>query len=191
MTTDSVRVLGVSGSLRKGSFNTALLHAAIEIAAAEKLPISFEVADISAIPLYNEDLRVDGAFPAPVQKLREHIAAASAVLFVSPEYNYSLPGVLKNAIDWASRAPAQPFADKPFAVMGASGGMSGTMRMQYDLRQIAVFLNMHALNTPEVFVRNAKTMFNDDLTKLTDEPTRQAIAKQLAALVAWTNRLKA
>jgi len=190
MTTDSVRVLGVSGSLRKGSFNTALLRAAIEIADAEKLPITFETANIADIPVYNEDIRVDGSFPAPVQQFRDRIAAADAVLFVTPEYNFSVPGMLKNAIDWASRAPNQPFADKPFAMMGASGGMSGTMRAQYHLRQIAVFLNMHALNQNEVFVRNAKSVFNEDLTKLTDDAVRQVIAKQLAALVAWTRRLK-
>ncbi|MBX3233967.1 MAG: NAD(P)H-dependent oxidoreductase [Labilithrix sp.] len=190
MTTDSLRILGVSGSLRKASFNTALLRAAIAIAVEEKLPISFEIATIGDLPLYDEDVRAAG-LPAPVQRFRDRIAAADAILFVSPEYNFSIPGVLKNAIDWASRPPSQPFADKPCAVMGASGGMSGTMRMQYHLRQVAVFLNMHMLTGSEVFVRNAKTVFNDDLTKLTDEPTRQAVAKLLGALVAWTKRLQA
>lgn len=190
MTTDSVRVLGVPGSLRKGSFNRALLAAAIEIADQENLPITFAVAEIGDIPLYNEDLREGGSgFPPPVARLREQIAAADALLFVSPEYNFSMPGVLKNAIDWASRAPNQPFADKPFAMMGVSGGLSGTMRMQYHLRQTAVFLNMHPLNQPEVFLRNAKSLFSDDLTKLTDEATRQHVAKQLQALVQWTRRL--
>lgn len=190
MTTDSVKVLGVPGSLRKGSFNRALLRAAIEIAEAEKIPMTFTVAEIGDIPLYDDDLREKDGFPAPVARFREQIAAADAVLFVSPEYNYSVPGVLKNAIDWASRAPNQPFADKPFAVMGASGAMSGTMRMQYHLRQIAVFLDMHPLNQPEVFVRNGKTVFDADL-KLTDGPTKQVVAKQLNALVAWTRRLSA
>lgn len=189
LTTDSVRVLAVPGSLRKGSFNKALLHAAIEIAKTESLPLAFTVAEIGDIPLYNDDVRVEQGFPPPVARFRAEIAACDALLFVSPEYNYSVPGVLKNAIDWASRAPDQPFADKPFAVMGASGAMSGTMRMQYHLRQIAVFLNMHPLNQPEVFVRNAKSVFNDDLTKLTDEPTRQVVLKQLQALVTWTRRL--
>ncbi len=190
MTIETIRVLGISGSLRKGSFNSALLRAAIEIAEAEKLPLVFETADIQEIPVYNEDLRTSaGAFPPPVQAFREAIGRADAVLFVTPEYNYSITGVLKNAIDWASRAPAQPFAGKPYAVMGASGGMSGTMRAQYHLRQIAVFLDLHALNTPEVFVRNAKDMFDADL-KLTDAATRKVVAQQLAALVAWTRRLK-
>ena len=188
MTTDSVRVLAVPGSLRKASFNKALLRAAIEIAETEKLPIAFTVAEIGDIPLYNDDVRVEHGFPAPAARFRAEIAACDALLFVSPEYNYSVPGVLKNAIDWASRAPDQPFADKPFAVMGASGAMSGTMRMQYHLRQIAVFLNMHPLNH-EVFVRNAKSVFNEDLSRLTDEPTRQVVLKHLQALVTWTRRL--
>ena len=189
MTTDSVKVLAVPGSLRKGSFNRALLRAAIEIARTENIPMTFTVAEIGDFPLYDEDLREKDGFPPPVVRFREQIAAADAVLFVSPEYNYSVPGVLKNAIDWASRAPQQPFADKPYAVMGASGAMSGTMRMQYHLRQIAVFLNMHPLNQPEVFVRNAKTVFNEDLSELTDAATKQVVAKQLNALVAWTRRL--
>jgi len=187
MTTDSVRVLAVSGSLRRGSYNTALLRAAIEIAETEKLPIRFDVADIRDIPLYDDDLRAAG-YPEPVQKLRSSIAAADAILFVTPEYNFSVPGVLKNAIDWASRPPSQPFADKPFAVMGASGGMSGTMRAQYHLRQIAVFLDMHALNKPEIFVRNAKDAFDAD-GKLVDPTTRALVAEQLRALVDWTRRL--
>jgi len=188
MTTDSVRVLGAPGSLRKGSFNRALLQNAIEIAEAEKIPVTFTVAEIGDIPLYNADVQEKDGFPAPAVRFREQIAAANAILFVSPEYNYSVPGVLKNAIDWASRGPNQPFADKPFAVMGASGGASGTMRMQYHLRQIGVFLNMHPLNSPEIFVRNAKTMF-DDNGKLTDQATREHVAKLLNNLVTWTRRL--
>jgi chromate reductase len=187
MNTEPLRVLGIVGSLRKGSFNASLLRAAIEIAETEKLPLRFDVADIRSLPHYDDDTRAEG-FPEPVQKLRESIAAADAVLFVTPEYNYSVPGVLKNAIDWASRAPAQPFADKPFAVMGASGGPSGTMRAQYHLRQIAVFLDMHALNKPEVFVRNAKDIFDAD-GKLTDEATRKVVHQQLVALTDWTRRL--
>jgi chromate reductase, NAD(P)H dehydrogenase (quinone) len=108
---------------------------------------------------------------------------------VTPEYNYSIPGVLKNAIDWASRPPAQPFAGKPLAIMGASGGLSGTMRAQYHLRQIAVFLDMFPINKPEVFVRSAKDLI-DAQGKLTDEATRKVIADQLVALAAFTNRLR-
>lgn len=183
----TLRVLGISGSLRRGSFNTALLRAAAEIADAEQLPLRIELADLRPIPMYDDDLRATGV-PAPVEELRAAIAAADAVLFATPEYNYSVPGVLKNAIDWASRPPSQPFAGKPFAVMGASGGPSGTMRMQYHLRQIAVFLDMHPLNKPEVFVRNASALFDTE-GRLIDEATRKVIGEQLRALVAWTRRL--
>jgi chromate reductase len=187
---DSLRLLGVSGSLRKGSFNTSLLRAAVEIAAAEKLPLSIELADIHLIPPYDEDVRTAG-LPEPVERFREAIAAADALLIVTPEYNYSVPGVLKNAIDWASRpSPSgpHPLSDKPFALMGASGGIGGTMRAQYHFRQIAVFLDMHALNKPEVFVRNARAAF-DESGKLTDEATRKIVGQQLAALVDWTRRI--
>lgn len=187
MTTSSaIRVLGISGSLRKGSFNTALLRAAVELAPEG---MSIETADIRDIPLYDEDLRARG-LPAPVHALRERIGAADALLIVTPEYNFSLPGVLKNAIDWVSRPPAQPFAGKPFAMMGASGGLSGTMRAQYHLRQVAVFLDMHPLNKPEVFVRSAQEHFDAE-GKLTDEPTRKVVAEQLIALAAWTKKLRA
>ena len=187
MTTSStIRVLGISGSLRKGSFNTAVLRAAVELAPEG---MTIETAVIRDIPLYDEDLRVEG-LPGPVSAFRERIAAADALLIVTPEYNYSLPGVLKNAIDWASRPPAQPFAGKPLAIMGASGGPSGTMRAQYHLRQVAVFLDMHPLNKPEVFVRSAAERIDAE-GKLTDEPTRKVIAEQLVALAVWTRRLKA
>lgn len=188
MTTDSVRVLAVCGSLRKGSFNRALLDASLEIAKEANLQIDFEVGEWRDFPVFDADLLEKG-YPASVQKFRDQIAAADAVLFVSPEYNYSVPGGLKNAIDWASRAPAQPFNDKPYSVMGASGGMSGTMRMQYHLRQIAVFLNMHPLNGPEVFVRNAKDEFTADL-KLKNAATKDVVLKHLRALEEWTRMIK-
>ncbi|HVJ90846.1 MAG TPA: NADPH-dependent FMN reductase [Labilithrix sp.] len=187
MSTAPLRVLGISGSLRKGSFNTALLRAAIEIATNENLPLQFDVAEIRDIPLYDEDVRASG-LPAAVQRFRDAISAADALLFVTPEYNYSVPGVLKNAIDWASRPPAQPFANKPVAIMGASGGMGGTMRAQYHLRQISVFLDMHIVNKPEVFVRNAQNIF-DPHGKLTDEATRKVVLEQLRALIDWTRRI--
>lgn len=178
-----LNVIAISGSLRKGSFNTAVLRAAIELAPAG---MTITEHDIRDIPLYDEDLRASG-LPASVQRLRDAIAAAHAVLFVTPEYNYSVPGILKNAIDWASRPPEQPFAGKACAIMGASGGMSGTMRAQYHLRQIAVFLDLHVLNKPEVFVRNAGSLV-DASGKLTDEATRKMIGDQLVALAAWAKR---
>jgi chromate reductase len=184
-TNDTLRVLGISGSLRKGSYNTALLRVAVELAPPG---MTIDVADIREIPLYDEDVRAKG-LPQPVQALRDRIAASDAILFVTPEYNYSIPGVLKNAIDWASRPPAQPFADKPMAIMGASAGMGGTMRAQYHLRQVAVFLDMHPLNRPEVFVRSAGSFFDAE-GKLADEPTRKIIGEQPVALAAWTRRLR-
>lgn len=181
----TLRVLGISGSLRKGSFNTAVLRAAVELAPEG---MTIETADIRAIPAYDEDVRTAG-LPDAVKKLREAIAGADALLIVTPEYNYSIPGVLKNAIDWASRPPNQPFAGKPLAIMGASGGLGGTMRAQYHLRQVAVFLDMHPLNKPEVFVRSAQEKVDASGT-LTDEATRKVIGEQLVALAAWTRRLK-
>ena len=182
--TDGFVVLGISGSLRKGSFNTALLRAAIELASEG---VRFETADIGAIPLYNEDIRAAG-FPESVVKLREAIARANALLIVTPEYNYSVPGVLKNAIDWASRPPNQPFAGKPLGIMGASGGAGGTMRAQYHLRQMAVFLDMHPLNKPELFVRSAQAMF-DETGRLKDEPTRKLVLQHVEALQTWAKKL--
>ena len=183
---DVVRVLGISGSLRKASFNTALLRAAIAQAPAN---VAIEVASIADIPLYDEDVRAQG-FPGPVSRLRDQIAASDALLIVTPEYNYSVPGVLKNAIDWASRPPSQPFAGKALAIMGASGAGGGTMRAQYHLRQTAVYLDMHPLNKPEIFVRNAAGSFGPD-GKLTDETTKKLISQQLEALAVWARKLNA
>jgi chromate reductase len=179
-----VHILGISGSLRKQSFNTASLRASMSL-----LPpgVSMEIFDISAIPLYNEELYEQG-FPAPVQLMRDKIAAADALLFATPEYNYSIPGVLKNAIDWASRPPAQPFDGKPIAMMGASPGALGTARSQYHLRQVFIYLNGLILNRPEVMIAAAPSRF-DANGKLTDAATAEHIRKLLEALVAWTRRV--
>jgi chromate reductase, NAD(P)H dehydrogenase (quinone) len=174
------KVLGICGSLRKGSYNMAALRAAI----AQKPPgMTIEVADISQIPPYNEDVRQQG-FPAPVETLRHQIAAADALLFACPEYNYSMSGVLKNAIDWASRPPDQPFAGKPCAIIGAAAGMAGSARAQYDLRRSCVFLDMHPLNKPEVLIGQAQTKFDAD-GKLLDEVAHNLIRDLLANLAAW------
>ena len=183
---DTIRVYAFCGSLRKGSFNRMALKAAEELAPPG---MTFEECDIGNMPLYNEDVREKG-FPAPVQEMRERIGAADAVLFVTPEYNYSIPGVLKNAIDWASRPPDQPFAGKPAAIMGASPSMLGSARAQYHMRQSCVFLNVLLVNQPVVIIAAAHQKF-DSAGRLTDEPTRQFIAKLLVALATWTTRLKA
>jgi chromate reductase len=180
-----MKVLGISGSLRRGSFNTALLRAAKELAPAG---MSIDEVSIAEIPLYNEDVRSAG-LPDSVKLFREAIAGADGILFVSPEYNYSISGVLKNAIDWASRPPDQPFAGKAAALMGASGGMLGTARAQYHLRQVCVFLDMHPLNKPEVFVGRAQEKFDSEL-RLIDEATRKTISAQLEAFARWFERLQ-
>jgi chromate reductase len=179
-----VKTLGISGSLRKGSYNTAALRTASEL-----LPegMMLEIADIAEFPLYNEDVRQAG-FPPPVQKLRDQIAAADALLFVTPEYNYSVSGVLKNAIDWASRPPNQPFDGKPVGIMGATASLWGTTRAQYHLRQSCVYLNMLPVNKPEVLIAGAQNKFDAEL-RLTDKMTRDLIAQLLLALRDWTRRL--
>ena len=177
-------VLAICGSLRAGSYNRAALRTAIEL----KPPgMTIEIADIGSFPLYNEDVRAQG-FPAPVERLRRQIAAADALLFVTPEYNYSISGVLKNAIDWASRPPDQPFAGKPVAIMGAGAGMAGTARAQYDLRRCCVFLDMHPLNKPEVLIGQAQTKFDAE-GRFTDEVGRGLIRDLLVALDQWTRQI--
>ena len=183
--TTPLDVLGISGSLRKASFNTAALRAARDLAPDG---MRLRIRTLEDIPIYNEDVRARG-YPEPVQALRDEIAAADALLIVTPEYNYSIPGVLKNAIDWASRPPDQPFDGKPIAIMGASPGRLGTARAQYHLRQCFVALNALVLNRPEVMVAGASAIF-DESGSVTDEATRGHIAKQLEALHAWVRRLE-
>ncbi len=179
------KVFAIAGSLRKDSYNKLALRAAMELKPAD---MEIEDFDIAAIPLFNDDLREQG-YPPVVQELREKVRAADALLFVTPEYNYSVPGVLKNAIDWVSRPPSQPFDDKPVAIMGASTGRLGTARAQYHLRQIAVFVNMHVLNRPEVMISGAANAF-DASGRLVDEGARKLIAELLVNLADWTVRLK-
>jgi chromate reductase len=181
----TVRILGIAGSLRRGSFNAATLRAAQELAPTGMTIESFVIAPI---PLYNEDVFEQG-FPAPVEDLRARIKAAEGLLIVTPEYNYSIPGVLKNAIDWASRPPEQPFDDKPISLMGASGGTLGTARAQYHLRQCFIFLNGLVMTRPEVMIPQAHNKF-DAAGKLTDQATRDFITAHLAALKAWVLRLR-
>jgi chromate reductase len=180
-----VSVLGICGSLRKGSFNMLALHTAIAVRPAH---VTVTIADISAIPLYNEDVRQQG-FPASVQTLRDQIAAADALLFACPEYNYSMTGVLKNAIDWASRPPDQPFAGKPCAIIGAAAGMAGSARAQYDLRRSMVFLDMHPINKPEVLIGQAHTKFDAD-GNLTDDVARNLIRDAVDNLATFAWQLK-
>jgi chromate reductase, NAD(P)H dehydrogenase (quinone) len=180
-----IKILGFAGSLRKGSYNKALLGAALEL-----LPenTELEIFDLEGIPLFNEDL--EGQPPAKVKEFKAKIKAADALLIATPEYNYSMPGILKNAIDWGSRPYGDnSFNDKPLAIMGVSGGLLGTARAQYHLRQTCVFLNLHLLNKPEVMVGVAKEKF-DAIGRLTDEKTKELIKNLLVNLEAWTKKLK-
>lgn len=179
-----MEILGISGSLRKASYNTAALNAAKSL-----LPtgVTLKQFDISSIPLYNEDIREKG-FPDIVQQLRDSITKSDALLIVTPEYNYSVPGVLKNVIDWASRPPNQPFDRKPIGIMGASPGMLGSSRAQYHMRQMFIFLNGMIMNTPEVMISSAHTKF-DDKGNLIDQSTKDMIQKYMFALVEWAKLL--
>lgn len=186
MAQEPLTVLGFSGSLRQASYNSATLRAAIELAPPGMRIVT---ADIGVLPLYNEDVRSAG-YPPAVAALRQQVGMADALLFVTPEYNYSVPGVLKNAIDWVSRPPDQPFAGKPAAIMGASPGALGSARAQYHLRQMGVFLDIHFLNKPEVMIAYADERF-DEGGQLIHEPTREFIRQSLLALRQWTLQLRA
>ncbi len=180
-----MKVLAMVGSLRKGSYNKLALRAAMELKPAG---MEIAVGEIGDLPLYNDDVREAG-YPPPVQKLREQVRVADALLFVTPEYNYSVPGVLKNAIDWCSRPPDQPLDGKPAAIMGASTGKLGTARAQYHLRQICVFVNVLPVNRPEVMLAGAAKLFDTE-GRLSDEPTRKFIGDLLVSLQDWTTKLK-
>src|SRR5258707_14841885 len=179
-----IRILGIAGSLRRGSYNRAALRAATELAPEGAILETFE---LDGIPVFNQDEEQNP--PAKVTEFKSRIREADAILFVTPEYNYSVSGVLKNAIDWASR----PYGDsawngKAVALMGASVGTLGTARAQYHLRQMFVFLNMYPVNQPEVMISNAANRF-DEKGNLVDEPSRKLIKQLLEELVAWTRRL--
>lgn len=186
MSSTKLHFLGISGSLRKASLNSAALRALTPLLPAH---ITLEIADLAPIPIYNDDVRAAG-YPAAVDALRAQLAKADAVIIATPEYNFSVPGVLKNALDWASRPPSQPFDGKPIAILGASPGPVGTARAQYDLRKMMVFMNAYPINKPEVMIGLAPQKFSPE-GELTDEPTRDFLRQMLAALEAWTLKLKA
>ena len=179
-----VSILGIAGSLRLQSYNRAALRAATELVPEGATIDTFE---LDGIPGFNQDEEQNP--PAKVVELKRRIREADAILIVTPEYNYSVPGVLKNAIDWASR----PYGDsawngKPAAIMGASIGAIGTARAQYHLRQMMVFLNMFPINQPEVMIGNAQGRFDAE-GNLTDETTKDFIRQLLQNLVEWTRRI--
>ena len=175
---NKIKILGIVGSLRKDSYNHYMLKAAQELVPDGAV---LDLIELHGIPVFNQDDEL--ALPASVIEFKRRILDADAILFATPEYNYSIPGGLKNAIDWASR----PFGEsawlgKPAAVMGASVGSMGTSRAQYHLRQVLVTLDMPVVNQPELMIANAATRF-DRNGRLTDEATRQFIRKLLAALI--------
>ena len=183
---DTIRIFGFAGSLRRDSYNKTLLRAALELVPDDA---ELETFDLEGIPPFNQDQ--DREPPARVKEFKSGIRAADAILIATPEYNYSIPGVLKNAIDWASRPYAEnAFDGKPIALMGASPDMIGTARAQYDLRRSCVFLNMYPLNRPEVMVAYCEDKI-DQSGRVTDGHTRDKIRQLLQALVAWTRRLRA
>lgn len=181
----ALSIVGLSGSLRQGSFNTALLRAADALKPSQ---VKFTLLGIGDLPLFNQDQ--EQALPLAVQALKAAVKAADGVLIASPEYNYSVPGVLKNAIDWASRPYGDnAFESKPIAILGASTGALGTARMQYHLRQSFVSLNGFVMNRPEVLVPSAGEKF-DASGALTDEKTKEKLQQMWAAFVQWIERVR-
>ena len=186
MTTDrTVRILGIAGSLRMGSYNRMALAAARELAPPGT---EFETAEIRDLPHYDQDLEIQ--LPEPVTRFKEAVGRADAVLFVSPEYNYSIPGVLKNAIDWGTRpSGANAWAGRTAAIMGASPSARGTVRMQLHLRQVLLGIGMQAVIKPEVMISEAARRFDAE-GRLTDEQTRALVGKLLESLAGLTRQLR-
>lgn len=182
---DRIKILGIAGSLREHSYNRAALRAAQGLVPDDA---TLGIFDLRGIPLFNQDEEQHP--PASVVQLKAAIRAADAILLVTPEYNYSVPGVLKNAMDWASRPHSDnAWDDKPVGIMGASIGALGSARAQYHLRQIFVFLNMHPINKPEVMISNAATRFDEE-GELIDRTSIDLIRQLLKTLVVWTRRLQ-
>jgi chromate reductase, NAD(P)H dehydrogenase (quinone) len=181
---DTVKILGMAGSLRGKSYNRALLRAAVSLA-----PVGSSIAifDLKNLPMFNQDIEID--LPVSVKEFKDAIKAADAILFVTPEHNYSVPAVLKNALDWASRPQGDnSWAGKPAAIMGASPGMIGSARAQYHLRQMFVTLDIRTFNKPEIIVGSCKDKFTEEGGELKDEMTRKFMVQQLETLVAFTKK---
>jgi chromate reductase len=181
----SYRVLGICGSLRVKSYNRSAL-----LTAAQVMPerLGLAIANYDAIPLFNQDVQEQG-IPAAVTQLAQEIRAADALLIASPEYNFSISGVLKNAIDWLSKVPAQPFKDKPVALMSATLGPVGGARHQYEIRKILGGLDALVLTRPEVFIGLCQSKF-DAQGELVDAPARKAVTDQMLALERWIDRMR-
>lgn len=173
-------IVGLCGSLRAGSLNRMAMNLAGEL-----MPegMRMEHAEIRDVPFFDGDLLAKG-LPASVAALRERIRKADGVLIVTPEYNFSIPGVLKNALDWISRGEDQPFAYKPVAIISAAPGPVGGARVQYDVRRVMLFMNAQVLAKPEVFIAGAVGKFNSD-SQCTDDTTRKFVGDQMQAFQRW------
>ena len=179
------RFVALLGSLRQGSYNAMVLRAAQAVAPAN---IQIEVLEgLGELPAYNQDVQGQG-FPAGLEAMAQKIRAADGVLIVSPEYNYSVPGFLKNALDWLSRHPSKPFEGQAVGIMGASPGLLGTARAQYHLRQILVFLNAYPVNRPEIMIGQAADKFTPE-GELKDEKTREFIGQLLTAVASLHDKM--
>jgi len=189
-TGERIHVLGICGSLRAGSYNRGLLRAAQEM--AREHGIDVEIYErLRDIPPYDQDQDTDETRPEPVRHLKDAISGAAGLVIATPEYNYGVPGVLKNAFDWASRpAHTSPIYRKPVVVMGASTGMSGTIRAQLAWRQSFLFNDMLTLQQPEVLIPRCADRF-DANGNLVDQSTRDLVGKQMAAFAAWVRRANA
>jgi len=183
----SLNVISICGSLRKASYN-AIVQRALPSLAPEGLTIR-PAPSFAEFPLYNADIQTSNGFPAPVNALADAIRAADGVIIVTPEYNFSIPGGLKNAIDWVSRLQNQPFAGKPIALQSASPGPLGGGRVQYDLRRAMVFLDAFVLNKPEIFIGSCASKLDEKTGEIKDEATRNFIKQQLAAFATFIARV--
>lgn len=179
-------IISICGSLRKGSFNRMVMNALPGLA-PPGMSIT-EAPSFRELPLYDADIQNSTGFPMAVNTLADAIRAADGVIFCTPEYNFSLPGGLKNAIDWVSRLQKQPFAGKPIAIQSASPGPLGGGRVQYDLRRMLVFLDALTLNKPEVFIGSCAAKFDDKTGDLKDDATRNFIKQQLEAFARFIER---
>jgi chromate reductase, NAD(P)H dehydrogenase (quinone) len=184
----TLNVISMCGSLRKGSYN-AMVQRALPSLAPEGLAIT-PAPSFADFPLYNADVQHSSGFPGGVNALADSIRAADGVIIVTPEYNFSIPGGLKNAIDWVSRLPNQPFAGKPIALQSASPGPLGGARVQYDLRRSMVFLDAYVLNKPEIFIGSCAGKLDEKTGELKDETTRNFMKQQLAAFAAFIGKMK-
>jgi chromate reductase len=180
-----LNVVGLCGSLRAASYNRMLMRLAQDLMPAS---MKLEAADWRDVPVFDADVLAKG-MPPGVATLREQVRRADGLLIVTPEYNFSIPGGLKNVIDWLSRGEDQPFAGKPVAILSASAGPVGGARVQYDLRKVMLFVNAMTLIKPEVFVGNVAGKFNADGT-CTDETTRKFVSAQMAAFETWIGAVK-